>query len=252
MSTAWKETPNCTQLGILDELSRYERMISRLERRISRLDRRITALSSSINQLSRGLDKTILTYLCVCCREHYLQSEISKMKCSHFYCKVCLVNMFTAALYDESSFPPRCCRKPIKISESMIGPALAKQVREKSVELNDPDRTYCFDPSCSTYIPRKPRLYATCKCPSCGKRTCRKCKKRGHTGKCEFECDALLERLAKRKGWQRCPKCSRLIELRTGCFHITFISVIVAREGGRHAGVTRPRRIICTNELIDG
>jgi hypothetical protein len=159
--------------------------------------------------------------VCVSCQEDYLRSEMIKTQCSHFYCKSCLVRMFTVALHDESSFPPQCCQNPIRISERMIGATLAQESREKNAELNDPDRTYCFDPRCSSYLPQELMRNGACKCQTCGKRTCRKCKKHAHDGRCAFECDALLEDLAKCKGWQRCSKCSRLIELRTGCFHIT-------------------------------
>lgn len=157
---------------------------------------------------------------CVSCREDQVLSDMIKTQCSHFYCKTCLIRMFTDSLRDESIFPPRCCQKPIAPSEKLIGATLAQKHKEKAVELRDPDRTYCFDPKCSRYLPHNSTRNKHCKCKVCGKHTCRKCKKRAHDGPCVYECDALLEKLAKRKGWQRCSKCSRLIELRTGCYHM--------------------------------
>lgn len=157
---------------------------------------------------------------CVSCREVQILSDMVKTQCSHFYCKECLVHLFSCSLRDESLFPPRCCQKPIGISERILGSTLTQKVKEKAIEISDPDKTYCFDPKCSRYIPPSPTRNGT-RCPACRRRTCRKCKKRAHEGRCLHECDALLEELAECKGWKRCSKCSRLIELRTGCNHIT-------------------------------
>ncbi|KAJ5773349.1 Zinc finger RING/FYVE/PHD-type [Penicillium paradoxum] len=160
---------------------------------------------------------------CVSCREDQILSDMLKTQCSHYYCKNCLARTFTDSLRDESLFPPKCCQKPIRASERLLGTSLAQRSKEKAIELNDPDRTYCFDPKCSRYLPQMLTRHGACRCQTCGRRTCRKCKKRAHGGRCLHECDAMLEDLAKSEGWQRCSKCGRLIELRTGCNHITCV-----------------------------
>lgn len=187
-----------------------------------------TSLSVDIRQLGDSIENAInltdspkseIWRECVSCRDDELQDDMIKTKCSHFYCKACLVRLFENALHDESLFPPQCCNKPIVASEKMLGSALVQKHKEKAIELKDTDRTYCSDSKCARYIPRNGTR--VCKCASCGVRTCRKCKKRAHQGTCVYKLDALLEKLADRKQWQRCSNCSRLIELSTGCNHIT-------------------------------
>lgn len=164
--------------------------------------------------------------VCTSCRE--VCSEIFKTQCSHFYCKNCLIRMVTKSLQDESLFPPQCCHNPIKGSgmKKMIGAALVQEQKKRATELSDPDRTYCSDLTCSRYISPTTKFWpafisntvGTCKCGVC---TCRKCKRGAHGGRCLSQLDKSLEKLMKRKRWQRCTKCGRVIELQEGCPHIT-------------------------------
>ncbi|KAJ5959688.1 uncharacterized protein N7479_006838 [Penicillium vulpinum] len=201
-----------------NDLSKYEK-----KRSSKSLPTAIQQLGDSLENAINLIDspKSEIWRECVSCRDDQLQSEMLKTKCSHFYCKVCLVRLFTDSLRDESLFPPQCCHRSITASEKMIGSTLVQKHKEKAIELGDPDRTYCSDSKCAQYLPRNATRNGVCKCTSCGARTCRKCKKRAHEGKCVYKLDALLEDLAKCNKWQRCSNCSRLIELSTGCNHIT-------------------------------
>ncbi|KAJ5499180.1 hypothetical protein N7453_008231 [Penicillium expansum] len=189
-----------------------------------------SSLSIDIRKLGNSIENAInltdspepeIWRECVSCRDDQLQDDMIKTKCSHFYCKACLVRLFQNSLRDESLFPPQCCNKPIAASEKMLGSALVQKHREKAIEVKDPDRTYCADSKCARYLPPTAARNRVCKCVGCGVRTCRKCKKRAHQGTCVYKLDALLEELANSKEWQRCSNCSRLIELVTGCYHIT-------------------------------
>lgn len=201
-----------------NDLSKYKK--KRSSSNSLRID--IQQLGDSIENAINLVDsaKSEIWRECVSCRDDHIQDDMIKTKCSHFYCKCCLVRLFKNALRDESLFPPQCCHKPIAVSEKMIGPVLVQKHKEKAIELKDPDRTYCSDSKCAQYLPRKATPTRVCKCASCGVRTCRKCKKRAHPGDCVYKLDALLEELADRKEWQRCSNCCRLIELSTGCNHI--------------------------------
>jgi hypothetical protein len=164
--------------------------------------------------------------LCVCCREYSLPDERIKVQCSHIFCRGCLVDLVEISLRDESLFPPRCCTKPIQVSdaEDLIGSDLVRHYEERMVEFQDPDKTYCSDPTCSKYIPpqsAKDPSSTVCKC-ECGKRTCRKCKQKSHGNfkSCVRHFDKMLEQMARNKGWKQCPGCSTLVELDRGCYHI--------------------------------
>ena len=219
MSNVSMGTAMSMGLDTEDDLSKYGK--KRTSSNSLRVE--IQQLGNSIENAINLIDspKSEVRHECVSCRDNHPQDEMIKTKCSHYYCKACLVRLFKNALRDESSFPPQCCKKPIAASEKMLGSALVQKHKEKTIELNDPDRTYCSDSKCAQYLPRKPTRNRVCKCASCGLRTCRKCKKRDHQGTCVYKLDALLEELADSKQWQRCSNCSRLIELSTGCYHIT-------------------------------
>ncbi|KAJ5513557.1 Zinc finger RING/FYVE/PHD-type [Penicillium fimorum] len=205
---------------IENDLAKYER-----KRSSKSLPIAIQKLGGSLENAIDldGSPKSEIWHECVSRWDEQLQDDMHKTKCSHFYCKACLIRLFTDSLRDESLFPPQCCHKSIVASEKMLGPALVQKHKEKVIELSDPDRTYCCNPKCAEYLPRKITQNGICKCASCGVRTCRKCKKHAHEGKCVYKPDALLEELAECKKWQRCSNCSRLIELSTGCNHITCI-----------------------------
>lgn len=189
-------------------------------------------LSGRIEKLRDSMDcsKPKQRPECVCCLEHPLPNERINMRCSHFLCSGCLINLVKVSLRDEAMFPPRCCNNTIKVSdaEDLIGLELALRYEKHLVEFEDPDKTYCSDPACSRYISPKKTSGSggiaesiMCKC-KCGITTCKRCKQKAHGfGDCVRHFDKLLDDLAKIEGWQRCPSCSRLIEREKGCDHIT-------------------------------
>ena len=61
-------------------------------------------------------------------------------------------------------------------------------------------------------------------CPACCTFTCTICKGYEHTGDCpEDTATKEVLDLAAKEGWRRCGKCSRMIDLKVGCNHITFV-----------------------------
>lgn len=77
-----------------------------------------------------------------------------------------------------------------------------------------------FPPRCCR-IPIPPQVLGYVGiCHTCHARTCTLCKRIAHDGPCLDEETEIME-LAKQSGWQQCPKCHHLIELNTGCNHIT-------------------------------
>ncbi|KAJ5034560.1 putative E3 ubiquitin-protein ligase [Penicillium chrysogenum] len=195
-----------------------------------RISTAIQKLLLPLKNIMRSIKASVLTHskpeACSSCTE--VRSEVFKTQCSHIYCKNCLTYMVTKSLQGESSFPLQCCHKPIEGSsmKKMIGSALSQEQKKRQTEISDRDRTYCSDAKCSRYIPPVVKFWpnftsqtvGTCKC---GVRTCRKCKRNAHAGKCLYQLDQSLEKLMKKKKWQRCAKCGRVIELSQGCSHIT-------------------------------
>ncbi|KAI5240555.1 hypothetical protein E4T43_05979 [Aureobasidium subglaciale] len=162
--------------------------------------------------------------LCVACTENFPWYDILQTPCEHHYCVECLAELFEHSMVDETLYPPRCCRQPIPLDDAklLLHPKLIRNFERKSIELDTKDRTYCFDPRCSTFIPAGHITDNIAGCPGCGKRTCAICKVAAHRGDCPRD-EALQQFLqaADQLGWQRCYSCHRVVELRTGCNHIT-------------------------------
>ncbi|KAG9693863.1 hypothetical protein KCU95_g6185, partial [Aureobasidium melanogenum] len=161
---------------------------------------------------------------CVACTEEFPWFDILEVPCGHHYCVGCLSVLFEDSMVDETMYPPRCCRQTIPLDDAkpLLHPKLVRNFEQKSIELDTKDRTYCFDPRCSTFIPTDHIANDVAGCPDCGKRTCGICKAAAHRGDCPRD-EALQQFLqaADNQGWQRCYVCRRVVDLRSGCNHIT-------------------------------
>ncbi|KAJ5189222.1 hypothetical protein N7491_005549 [Penicillium cf. griseofulvum] len=190
-------------------------------------------LLESSNDVAESEEKANTSHECVSCMEEYPVSDIIQTECVHNYCRECIVRLFENSLANESLFPPRCCHLPIHASiaiEDMIGIEMTKRYKERKTEVSDSDRTYCSSSTCARYILPQNIRRGVGICEFCTVRTCTDCKREVHRGGCIYVNDSnahdekinddLLEQLAKKNKWQRCPKCSRIIQLSAGCWHI--------------------------------
>lgn len=159
---------------------------------------------------------------CVACME--LRLVTIQAPCGDPYCRPCLEELVTLSLTDESLFPPRCHGQPIpaEAHRAFLGFPLVGRFMAKKLEFETPNRTYCYRPQCAAFIPPQFVRADIGHCVRCRQQTCAICKKRGHAGDCpEDPTTQDLLRLAQQSGWQQCYLCHRLVELRTGCNHIS-------------------------------
>nr|GMC54405.1 probable E3 ubiquitin-protein ligase RNF217 [Ipomoea batatas]GMC55132.1 probable E3 ubiquitin-protein ligase RNF217 [Ipomoea batatas] len=96
----------------------------------------------------------------------------------------------------------------------------------------DSQKLYCPYRDCSTMLVNDTgEALGNSTCPSCKRSFCAECQVPWHP---EFTCqefkmlntekkneDALVMTLAKKKQWQKCPKCKMLVEKSEGCLHMT-------------------------------
>ncbi|KAL7960297.1 hypothetical protein V8C34DRAFT_321520 [Trichoderma compactum] len=161
---------------------------------------------------------------CVACMADVPFFETLQCPCSHEYCRVCIAKLFKAAMSDESLFPPRCCGQsiPLGVNQIFLPAELVREYRAKELEYSTPNRTYCYWPSCSTFIPQQSIQGDTAVCIKCRKKTSTICKGKSHKDHCPEDTATLdLLRIASENGWQRCYSCRTLVDLSTGCNHIT-------------------------------
>ena len=162
---------------------------------------------------------------CVICRDYYRFYEVASFPCQHHMCRECLVDLFTRLLSDQTLFPPRCCRDPIALDQCrfLLGSVLVGKYLAKKLEYETPNPTYCWQPTCSQFIPPQGIRDNVGTCVKCGVRTCVLCKGQAHVGTdCPQDMNAqIVLELAEREGWRRCYSCHRMVELDYGCNHMS-------------------------------
>ncbi|KYK53955.1 hypothetical protein DCS_05904 [Drechmeria coniospora] len=173
----------------------------------------------------RADGEKIETETCICCGDKHLPSNLSKAPCSHNYCSECINSLFKSASVDESLFPPRCCSMLIPVLDNLelLSTETVGVFRAKQIEFGTADRTYCHRPECSTFVPPQFIKGDFALCVRCNAKTCVTCKSAQHeTNNCPK--DSTLQdvlRVAKENGWQKCKSCNRLVELSSGCYHMS-------------------------------
>lgn len=134
-------------------------------------------------------------FQCAACNDQLSPKNTWKAPCQHFYCVACLERLFWLSMEDETLYPPRCCQQIIPWSEvnRLVSWELVNDFEYKHEELDTQDRTYCSDPSCSTFIGAKHIAAdtAVATCPDCEKLTFVKCESTLHAGECPSDLSVL-------------------------------------------------------------
>ncbi|KAI0361832.1 hypothetical protein OH77DRAFT_1418090 [Trametes cingulata] len=166
------------------------------------------------------------TEICVICRDAIEPSDsIIHAPCGDTYDVDCIVDLFRAAVADESLFPPACCRKPFDMAQvrKYLDEDLQRLFDKKKVEFGTKNRVYCHVPTCSTFLGAATLTPSNLQCTTCWRQTCGHCKAASHalSIRCTSAEDATVVALAEQEGWKRCPGCGHLVELSIGCYHMT-------------------------------
>ncbi|KAK5113333.1 hypothetical protein LTR62_003432 [Meristemomyces frigidus] len=115
------------------------------------------------DRVEEGPPEPIKTIECTSCTEHVPADQAVKAPCGHDYCDECLDKLYTDCLTDETLFSPRCCHG--EFSWIIVRHHLSQRTRSKfgskRIELETTDRTYCYDPTCSAFIPPATYMPAT-------------------------------------------------------------------------------------------
>lgn len=183
------------------------------------------------------------TRQCRACLEDLGAHALKECPCGDEYCEDCLERIFVTALTDETKFPPRCCQQRIQLNQewNFVNDNLIHDFAVKAEELSTPNRLYCAEPGCGHWIHPKNihNGHGLCFATSlsdaesvrqrrqrvCAASTCVLCKNLRHDGSgCPQ--DQELHELAATEGWQKCNSCNGLIELDTGCYHISKSTVL--------------------------
>lgn len=174
----------------------------------------------------RGFEKLALgDSQCIACTSKFQSTEVVCAPCGSTYCKSCLKKVFLNAMKDEELFPPRSLGKAIPLG--LAAPFMSSDelvlFKDKEIEYATTNRIYCSNRKCGKFI-RPDRIVKgdRANCVHCGSSTCVHCKQEFHTGECpQDEALQATLALAQETKWRRCPNCRSMVELRTGCYHMT-------------------------------
>ncbi|KIJ59182.1 hypothetical protein HYDPIDRAFT_101186 [Hydnomerulius pinastri MD-312] len=170
-----------------------------------------------------------LSIECVVCADAFEDADCLHAPCLHYFCRQCLMNMAEAANRDESLLPLQCCHKqlPTETFLQFLPESVRAAFYAKSAEASTPppQRLYCPNKKCSIFLGKSSgegSLHDIA-CPECSTAVCSGCKTRAHPREDCKENELAIEAraLATAKGWQTCPGCKAIVELKDGCYHMT-------------------------------
>lgn len=170
------------------------------------------------------------SYECTSCFDEVPDTKAVDVPCHHKYCPPCFSQLILTATSNEATFPPKCCLQeiPKKTMRERLPPKVLAQFDEKALEyaVAIGNRYYCVSPKCAKWIDTRiaRRMNGILECPHCAVKLCTTCRGPQHPSNedCpqDYGLGPTLDQ-AERAGWRRCYRCRALVELTSGCRHIT-------------------------------
>ncbi|KAM6491000.1 hypothetical protein JOM56_013239 [Amanita muscaria] len=177
--------------------------------------------------LTRSYFPSVPKLECVSCTDKVPKTKCLTATCKHIYCHACIISLVEACIRDETLYPVKCCQQPLSRTqlESILTVKLRMEFDDKCREFGTPAqlRVYCNNPRCSAFLGSSSGTIEDIFCGSCRTSTCTECKRASHPReRCPENEDAIrVRKMAADQGWQTCPGCRAIIELDTGCYHMT-------------------------------
>ena len=167
---------------------------------------------------------------CTGCFEGIPGTKAVGLPCHHEYCSSCFAQLVSTSIQHEVSFPPKCCLTdiPNKTIRDNLPAEISSMYDNKALEYAVPvaNRYYCISSACGKWIDTRQarRRNGILECQHCASMLCTICRGPQHPSNEDCPQDLGLDRTleqAERAGWRRCYKCRAMVELNTGCRHIT-------------------------------
>ena len=172
----------------------------------------------------------LVSHECTSCFDDVVESKAVDVPCHHKYCSSCFSQLILTAISNEATFPPKCCLQeiPKKTMRDHLTPKALALFDEKALEyaVAIGNRYYCVSPNCAKWIDTRiaRRINGILECPHCAAKLCTTCRGPQHPSSedCpqDYGLGSTLDQ-AERAGWRRCYRCRAIVELSSGCRHIT-------------------------------
>ena len=219
--------------GMSPNMAHVERKLQESQERTNKSHRLFNLLSSWKGKSEISLEPQTTpptSYECTSCFDDVPENKAVDMPCHHKYCSPCFSRLILTAIINEATFPPKCCLQeiPKKTMRDHLPPKALAQFDEKALEyaVAVGNRYYCVSPKCAKWIDTRiaKRVNGILECPHCAVKLCTTCRGPQHPSNedCpqDYGLGSTLDQ-AERAGWRRCYRCRAIVELTSGCRHIT-------------------------------
>jgi hypothetical protein len=168
-------------------------------------------------------------FQCIACRDEFRWASGRQLECEHQYCTPCMKRFIMRGIVDHdlALIPPRCCslNVPIAVIADILTDEEMDDFQNATAEKNTRDKTYCSNSDCSRFITSDHITADNATCSRCYFQTCTMCKSPSHKGD-DCPADPDLEatlHLGIQLQWKRCFSCRSMVEIDTGCNHMTYV-----------------------------
>jgi E3 ubiquitin-protein ligase RNF144 len=181
-------------------------------------------------------------FTCGICFDSVTVSKIfTNTSCDHPFCTACISKYVNVQRKDKVlklNCPDPTCS--VELKPEHLQSILSKKViidwesaiYESSISMNE--KIYCPYKNCSLLLVNDgAEVVTSCECPSCHRLFCAQCKVPWHAdmscrefldsknGRGEKQLEKKFLALAKKRKWQKCPKCSMHVQRTGGCEHMS-------------------------------
>lgn len=202
----------------------------------------------SLPTVETAHSKQLLENCSICYEDRELDQMFPVDGCLHRYCFSCMKKHVEVKFLggSEAKCPHEGCESTVSFEscDKLLPPNVIEIIQQRFKESSIPfsEKVYCPQPRCSALMSKTEVLEYTKdilenaeqsgarKCMKCHQLFCIKCKTSWHGSMtCEAywksnhniqTADAKLKTLATEKLWRPCARCSHLVELAEGCYHI--------------------------------
>ncbi|KAA0035309.1 E3 ubiquitin-protein ligase dbl4-like [Cucumis melo var. makuwa] len=206
------------------------------------------SLANGFPAIETGDSRKFVENCKICYEDRELDQMFTIDGCLHRYCFSCMRKHVEVKFLGGSvaKCPHEGCESIVRVEscDKLLPPNVIEIIQQRLKESSIPfsDKVYCPQPRCSALmsktevleytkeIYKNAKQSGTRKCVKCHQLFCIKCKASWHVNMtCEAykksshntqTADAKLKILAREKLWRTCARCSHLVELSEGCYHI--------------------------------
>ena len=232
-SNSHESLMNMATMGMSPSMAHIDRKLQESQERTTKSHRLFKLLPSRKGKSEISLESqtpSLTSYECTSCFDEVPGNKAVDMPCHHKYCSSCFSQLILTAINNEATFPPKCCLQeiPKKTMRDHLSPKTLAQFDEKALEyaVAVGNRYYCVSPKCAKWIDTRiaRRVNGILECPHCAVKLCTTCRGPQHPSNedCpqDYGLGSTLDQ-AERAGWRRCYRCRAIVELTSGCRHIT-------------------------------